>query len=56
MLLQFRVRQLVGAPDPASVSLLESLAVNRTPWPILSTDIAPSLRLKNAKVRDLGSR
>jgi spore coat protein A, manganese oxidase len=52
-LLQFRVTPLVGAPDPASMSLLESLAVNQTPSTILSTDIAANLSLKNAKVRDL---
>jgi spore coat protein A len=52
-LLQFRVTPLVGAPDPPSMSLLESLAVNRTPSTVLSADIAANSRLKKAKVRDL---
>ena len=53
-LLQFRVTPLVGAPDPASMSLLESLALNGTPSSILSADIPADLNAKGGiKVRDL---
>jgi spore coat protein A len=53
-LLQFRVTALSGAPDPASLSTLESLAVNRTPSAILSTNVPNGLDPKKAVlVRDL---
>ena len=53
-LLQFRVTPLVGKADPASLSVLESLAINGTPSSILSADIPANLNPKGAiKVRDL---
>ena len=52
-LLQFRVTPLVGAPDSASMCLLESLAVNRMPSAILSRDIECDVSLKHAKLRDV---
>lgn len=52
-LMQFQVTPLVGPPDPASMSILESLAVNGTASAILSTDIPANLNLKGAKVRNL---
>ena len=53
-LLQFRVKPLVGAPDPSSYSLLESYAVNRTASTILSANVPANLNPKKAvMVRDL---
>jgi spore coat protein A len=53
-LLQFRVVPLVGAPDPSSMSLLESLAVNGTPSSLLSAGIPADLNPKHpVVVRDL---
>jgi spore coat protein A len=53
-LLQFRVGALSGTPDPASLSILESLAVNRTPSAVLSANVPTDLDPKKAvTVRDL---
>ena len=52
--MQFRLTPLVGAPDPTSMNILESLALNGTPSSMLSADIPANLDLKGAvKVRDL---
>jgi RHS repeat-associated protein len=53
-LMQIRVTPLVGAPDPASLNVLESLAVNRTPSNILSANVPASLDPhRGVMVRDL---
>jgi len=53
-LLQFRVTPRVGGPDPVSFDILESLAVDRTPSTILSTNVPANLNPKKAVVvRDL---
>jgi spore coat protein A len=53
-LMQFRVTPLVGQPDPPSMNILESLALNGPPSAILSTDIPADLNPKSAVVvRDL---